>query len=328
MPIDASLPDDTPIYRMFNLHDLITTIENKELRMAQALTMEDKNELIGEYLLTFNSIFGPMTRGQHQERISAHPQSQAVRHMTCWTMAPDNIAVWALYSREYEGILVRSTIGKLKAAIETFYIKRNFAIAYSLEPNDPRDLFYPPEIGRVVYVDFSEMFDRVVEIRENYENKIRVSAEEAGSWDDLDVLSALTWRDESSQELFRERGSSSLLSGLLKDKRYEHEREFRAIIRLVRRDERTKTEYESHPLAGLDDPIRIPPPVECLPNIFIPIGPHFIDTLQMDGRLPAWRRVAVEILFKKFGYDITPSSAFNSILEHEKWEQGIGRLRF
>jgi len=311
-------PEETPIYRIYNLYDLITTLEKKKLRLASASLMEDKNELVGDYLLSINSSYGPESAYAHQKMVAEYEGARCSRYMICWSRSSDSIALWSLYSPTQEGVMAKSTMGKLKRCVDALFYQQPYDLAYSLPPNDPKDLYYPPKIDSVRYIDLSTTFQALTEIRANY--KITVEAMRNTSRRTVERLrSAMDNRADESQKLFDSLGCEGLPFGLLKDKRYAHEEEIRAIIQLVRRDHRTKEEYESHRLAGLDDPVRPPASGDCPMNIFAPIEDDFIEELQIDGRLPLWKQDAISIILEKFGLPFTVNKAFVGTREREEW---------
>lgn len=106
---------------------------------------------------------------------------------------------------------------------------------------------------------------------------------------------------------------------LLKDNRYMHEKEVRGIIQICRRDRRTVEEYQSHPMAGLDDPAKIIPPDDCEENIYIPIPEDFVRSIKLDSRLPDWKLSAVTAILEKYKIEITVSEAFSPEYDKGKW---------
>lgn len=307
---EENLNDSTKIYRIYQFHDLINTIKDGHLRLTQASNMEDPNELFGISFDLINSSFGPMTQDGIRETINEFSKAQSNHYLSCWTLVKDNIAVWSLYSKNYSGILVESTVGKLKEAIQEHCKIHSFANAYNLEPDDPSDLFYPGTLGLVKYIDFESQYEFIKNKRIEFLDALaKIFREQKGETNKQIHLDNFKIAKEQTY------GSDWKLlnSELYKDHRYQHEKEYRAILQLTRRDGRTKAEYEADPMAGLDDPARAPAPDKCPQNIYIPIPNNYFDNLEMDGRLVNWKQKALVKVFGDLGYEVTSNSAFGKI---------------
>lgn len=303
--------DDTPIFRIYNLFDLINTLSTSSIRLSQVSRMEDPNELFGVYFGLARSTFGPNSIDHLDQSQRKFRSAQSHHYMTCWTRVPQNIAVWSLYSPGRDAIQVRTTYGKLRKAMFAHFEAWPYALAYKLQPNDRTDLFLPPEVGPVNYIDFKETYSKLRrQFVDYYGEKERwfaenhkVGVEEIGEkWPQAD--------DQIRARVF----SEPQLSGpLLKDVRYQHEKEVRFVLKLQRRDGRTKEEYEAHPMAGLDHPARCPNFEDCPPNVFVPFASSDLDDFQVDGRIEGYKFEAIANALGKFGIDVKLSSAFHPI---------------
>ncbi|MDO6721870.1 hypothetical protein Q4560_01190 [Celeribacter halophilus] len=304
------LCDDTPIFRIFNFYDLINTLSTGTIRLSQVSRMEDPNELFGVYFDVFRSAFGPQSADHVDQAQAQFRNAQSHYYMTCWTRVSDNIAVWSLYSPQKDAIQVQTTYGRLRKALNEHYNTCPNALAYKLEPNDPTDLFLPPEIGPVNYVDFQEVYSKLKrQCAKYYIEKERYLSSLIESGEDLGK-STSKWADIDGMVRARIFEEPRLGGPLLKDFRYQHEQEMRFVLSLRRRDGRTKEQYEAHPLAGLDEPSRHPRPEDCPPNIFVPFAPSNFTNFQVDGRIEDYKFDAISYALAKFGIEATKSSAF------------------
>lgn len=301
--------DDTPIFRIYNLFDLLNTLSANSIRLSQVSRMEDANELFGVYFGIARSIFGPRSVDHLDQSQRKFQIAQSHHYMTCWTRVPQNIAVWSLYSPGKDAVQVRTTYGKLRKAMFAHFDAWPYTLAYQLQPNDQTNLFLPPKVGPVKYIDFKETYSKLrKQCVDYYEEKERwfaknnkIGPREIGDkWPQAD--------DQIRALVF----SEPRLSGpLLKDVRYQHEQEVRFVLELQRRDGRTKEEYEAHPLAGLNDPAGHPKVEDCPPNVFVPFTNSDLDDFQVDGRIEGYKFEAIENALGKFGIDVKLSSAFN-----------------
>jgi hypothetical protein len=275
--------------------------------------MEDANELFGIYFDLLRSPFGPLWSEDIDRTQAGFRMAQSHHYMTCWTRVADNLAVWSLYSPGKDSIQVKTTYGRLRKAVVAHFENYPYARAYKLEPNDPTDLFFPPELGPVEYIDFRQAYltvrrqclDYYTEKDSFFDKQIKcgMSLEDMGKkWADRD--------NEARTRIFQE----PRLSGpLLKDHRYQHEQEVRFVLKLKRRDGRTTEQYKGHPMAGLDDPSRHPKAEDCPPNIFVPFASSNFMDFQVDGRVENYKYEAISNVLAKFGVQISKSSAFSPI---------------
>lgn len=310
----SELSDDTPVFRIYNFFDLINTLNTNSIRLSQASRMEDPNELFGIYFDLMRSIFGPLFREEVNETQAGFRAAQSHHYMTCWTRVSDNIAVWSLYSPKKDAVQVRTTYGQLRKAMSAHFEEHPFALAYKLEPNDPRNLFLPPKIGPVQYVDLEQAYSKLSQQCANYfdqrdrwfdrQRERGVSVEQANKeeWSD--------WDKEIREAIFIE---PRFGGPLLKDFRYQHEQEVRFVFNLKRRDGRTKEQYEAHPMAGLDDPSRSPKAEDCPQNVFIPFASENFTDFQVDGRVEGYKFEAISNALAKFGVEATRNRAFHVI---------------
>ena len=286
------LSDDTNIFRIYSFFDLINTLYQGKIRLSQASRMEDQNELFGIYFDLFKSDFGPYSKESIPDIQTKFREAQSHHYLSCWTQTKDNIALWSLYSPNFDGIQVCITYGSLKTSIIQYWEQNGTHVSYSLPPNDPRDLFFVPQIGPVEYVDFEKEYQEILDCYDEY------SQEKEQFFEASRQSQALSANEESSDGLgkdvqkwvktsaaLRKRifGQPKFKSSLLKDYRYSHEQEVRFVLSLYRRDGRSKEEYENHPMAGLDDPCRHPKPSDCPSNIHVPFAPENFISFEVDG---------------------------------------------
>lgn len=305
--------DDTPIYRIYNFFDLINTLSTSSIRLSQVSRMEDPNELFGIYFDLLRSKFGPQSLDHVDQTQRKFREAQSHHYMTCWTRVPQNIAVWSLYSPGKDAIQVRTTYGKLRKALVEHFKEWHYAHAYRLQPNDRTNLFLPPEIGAVDYVDFNATYSSL-------RHKCSEYFDEREHWLDTQVDGTISlekqvegWPDADEQIRARVFCEPRLGGALLKDFRYQHEQEVRFVLKLTRRDGRTKEEYEAHPMAGLDGPWRSPRTEDCPPNVFVPFNSSNLGDFQVDGRIEDYKFEAISNALAKFDIKVTRNSAFHSI---------------
>ncbi|NHF73987.1 hypothetical protein [Paracoccus xiamenensis] len=303
------LADDTPIFRIYNIFDLINTLSTNSIRLSQVCRMEDPNELFGIYFRIARSMSPPFDAEHLDQSQREFRSAQSHHYMTCWTRVPQNIAVWSLYSPTRDAIQVRTTYGNLRRAMFAHFQAWPYAHAYKLQPNDQTDLFLPPAVGPVKYIDFEQAYSKIRRQLLEYNKEKEKWFLKNGGPEIEDI--GEKWLQADGQikaSVF----SEPLLSGpLLKDIRYQHEQEVRFVLQLQRRDGRTKDEYEAHPMAGLDHPARPPKIEDCPPNVFVPFAATELDDFQVDGRIESYKFEAISNALGRFGVDVKLNSAFH-----------------
>lgn len=317
------LSDDTKIYRIFNLHDLINTISTNTIRLCQAANMDDSNELFGIYFDLMRSSFSMVTCVEDLDKQRGDfRKAQSHHYMTCWTQTHDNIAVWSLYSPNRDAVQVCTTYGQLRKAITEHARANSLGLSYSLEPNDPRDLYFEPQIGPVKYINFAEEFNSIKTQTQQYfeeqdafynsKAEQRKNADLKGDFDHItaDVEEWMKKDDAVRRSIF---GKLEHSGALLKDNRYKHEEEVRFVASLYRRDGRTEDEYKAHPMAGLDHPARHPTPDSCPANVFFPFSSDNIIEFAVDGRIDDWKFEAINHFLSPLGRSVVKSRSFQEI---------------
>lgn len=321
----TDLPDDTKIYRIYSLPDLINTLHQGKIRLSQASRMKDKNELFGIYFTLIKSVFGAQSLDDIPKTQRQFHREQTHHYLTCWTQTHDNAAIWSLYSPNHDGIQVSTTYGALKSAVREHSDLKGLHVAYALEPNDPQDLFIPPQIGSVEYVDFEREYESIKKSfkiyfweQGQYWKEWRKTAEAIGQEcpkrrEDNFYSALSTWDSSDGERRERIFGELKNDGALLKDDRYAYEQEVRFVLSLCRRDSRTEEEYEAHPMAGLDGPYRHPKPEDCPPNIFVLYAPSNFLSFDVDGRMPDWQYETVQHILSPFDFSAGRSSVFSRI---------------
>jgi len=138
------------LYRFISFFDLYNLLEHKLFRVSQATVFDDKNESFGFVLREldgkFLAAFGAPTGFDGSKIVKTSS------YISCWTTEPNKIAMWLLYSKDFEGFRIRSTRTKLKSVLA------DYRKSYTTSPNRITD-FFPREgdnVFDVMYEDFRE----------------------------------------------------------------------------------------------------------------------------------------------------------------------------
>ena len=105
----------------------------------------------------------------------------------------------------------------------------------------------------------------------------------------------------------------------MKDERFAHEEEVRAVFRMTKRNEQEIEEWRSQPFSVLGFPTRLPLKNEAPRNVYIPIDSEFDHSVMLDPRAPIWRIKSMTQMLRKYGLDPSVSPAFGYILEEDRF---------
>lgn len=282
-----------PIFRVISFYELIGIIEKNKLRFARMDTMDDPNEAITSVL---DSEIGAAFMGSEfdpHETHKRHKMNQRAVYISCWTREPDNIAIWSIYSPDKDRVMVRTSAGKLKAAMNTLD-ERFLGLGNEVFVKNK-------DVSNVKYVNLQDLKNQW-SLRAEAMRVAKKADKKAGRDDD-------EWSAESIQ-LRKLRGTDLQTPYLKKDERYEYEREVRAVFTLKARAEVFKIEatpFASNGERALCAQDSIPEQIE------IPVSSDFIEEIVLDGRMSLWQRQAVEYVLQKYDRTAKVSGAFSSL---------------
>ncbi|MCW8929983.1 MAG: hypothetical protein OQL19_07090 [Gammaproteobacteria bacterium] len=241
--------------------------------------MDDPNEGLGHVLGFLESFSYSFDIGT-QEIAEHHESVKGRNYITSWTMEPDLMAMWLLYSKSNDSIRVRTSLEKLELATKD-YFEKNFSTNHIDSPEGTLQLDSYPYVKPVKYVSFESLSD---EIKDKYKKYLEICVEFAGT--------------DSIGEQLRKLEETRLIdvfeSGYLKDESYSHEKEIRANISICTRNSVTKEELEEQKKQGtmsyvMGTATHGYPPSSELPEIInIPIPSNFVEAVCFDPRAPEY----------------------------------------
>ena len=294
---DLDIPTNEPLFRVISFHELISTLERKLLRFARVDTMIDRNEAVTSVLASETAHAFVGTDVDPLDVAKRHDLTKKSYFINCWTRDAENIAIWSIYSSNKDRVMIRTSSGKLKAALG------------DLDDNTlalDNGLFLKSKtVSNVRYVNLKDLADQWRRKAEAMRDAKRRDLE-AGITDGTGPLTAKQLRSLTAGDL-----KTLYLS---KDERYEYEQEVRAVLEFKVRLDETKEPIDpevsfwkssgERTLQDSDEPPK---------QVFIPIGDDFIEEILVDGRMSDWEREAVDHVLQKYGMTAEVSSAFSSL---------------
>lgn len=128
--------DETPIYRLMEVHHLFELFENKQLVLVSPKLWDDPYENF------LNHCHGVDPR-EPNTRISYHGYGKYLFGQ-CWTYNEDNDSTWRIYSPNKNRVKVRTTIKKMHLCLSKI-----------------KDEMFKSYIGKVSYLSESEIKDNI-----------------------------------------------------------------------------------------------------------------------------------------------------------------------
>lgn len=306
------LTETSKLYRFVSFFDLYGILVNHQLRMPKLSNCLDRNEGIGQILqFQDNELF--RFRYTDKSRIAdAHESVLESHYLTCWSLEPDMIAMWSLYSPDSMSIRISTTVGKLREVLHAHHEKMSW-VNFMNEPGSRRPVSSGFALEHVEYVDFFKLRDEIRKKYQEFDKQVTLCfSQNAKYFDSADGF-------ELDYEEFN-RDKVVTRSGLfLKDRAYIHENEVRGIFHCGVRNAMTLEEYRaaSNPLTTyLFDPAENG---ELQDNVYADVNAQFIETACFDPRMPQYKRKTYESVFKGVMPELVESKAFGYALDQESF---------
>lgn len=283
----------------FELYNLVM---NKQLKFSRLSTFEDKNEGIFQQFSSQESIF-TRYRLNSMERIKEHHKKILINtYASCWTIEPDFISLWAIYSKNKDCFRVSTTTSKLELVVKKFF-NDNFAMKFMDEVGSRRFVTQYYKTGEVTYHDPFVINSKLQEKFKKIKQAITKNIDDIGS----EKFFADYQKAEDNQII----PDSGLF---MKNRTYTHEQEYRATIRCGVRSDLPKEKIME---ARGFQPIGIDFGEDHeMPNyIFIETDNTFIDEICIDPRMPEYQQTVIKDIFKKNNIPFISSDAFGCYLE-------------
>jgi len=301
------LDPQTPLYRIVSFFELYGLIIEQKYRWALQDTFKDENEALGVVLQEQDHI---VSRNRQTTEDGLARELEITRHndyVSCWTLKPESIAMWSLYSPNSECIRIKSTLGKLRAAAE-LVAKEYDPLLDSNPPGSRNPVIHLSMTDRLEYVDFDEL---KTQIHNRYLNFIK-RLKEAFANDPNYYNRRDGWNKDWAE--FWQKPVIKSNSRYLKDDAYQHENEVRAILVAGVRNSVTIEELRASkdPMLSLYDRAE---PGELDKYIFSKPPPNFIDEICFDPRMDKFKKDTFKRILGDSCPPIAESRAFGSLIK-------------
>lgn len=119
MPDFSDVKDDTIIYRYFSYCKLKKLFEDSSIYFCNAECFKDKRERqIPQSYYDMVEKKTSKNQSEMKKKIDDSDRNYVKSYVTCWTTESDNYAFWKIYTPNADGIMIKTTVGKLKAMFD------------------------------------------------------------------------------------------------------------------------------------------------------------------------------------------------------------------
>lgn len=320
--LDSALTDDTVVYRTLDFFGASKIFTSSQLMFSRADTFSDRNEGVGRLLaqLEVSRPRGCGRMGWHNDE-TARGQHELVKRshfISCWSLIPESVAMWSLYSPDYCSVRISTTIAKLRVVVNNLLEK--YSLAHLTESNLGQRIVVSAE-GRIAPVTYASLagISKRVSLRVKAHARLvdRYARHNRKMPDLMDVDPRYYQRE--NQRRFVELETTFNL----KDSSFQHEAEVRLAVRLGE-ETCSKAVLEKRALLNpshqyhsiMKEYLRAWGYVtsDALPEReFVSCPADLIESVAVDPRCPPHKAEFIRDWFEKGGMSIVKSDCFGYI---------------
>lgn len=300
--------NDQSIYRFMDLFELYELAAKTKLKFTKLRLMPGKNEGLGEILKRQAGALGFTLRNDPMHLKDAHKELRESLYVSCWTGAPDAMAMWLLYSKAHSAFRVKTTLRKLGdlliASERDLYVNHCF-----LKPGSAVPML--SSLSPVEYVDFNHIHRMSRGSLEAFDLKVRsaLTKKASGEAELVEIL-----RDSDSHQI------QELKSGYcLKDVAYSHENEIRALFELRIRNNISVEKFRQLPHTVrnvLGHPMLDVASSDNSPDVFyLSVAYDFIEEICFDPRMPGYQQAVVKQMLGRDDITFTTTNVFGYLMD-------------
>lgn len=250
------------LWRTVDFFDFVQIIRRKELRIARSDSFSDVNEFVAEGVTAeqLNELLSPFSWKEDTEEYIE--KLKTCTFTSCWTRTRDNVAMWEIYSRNFNGVQIEVDFTSLEIQLGIIRGDEDNPLRHKTPPNEGILSYFKIDEGDCIYVDYQDYMRSLKELLDRFEK---------GSDDALGTTGDLSrWLDYITpfhKEAKLLRSSSRRVKSIA----YKHEGEYRFIYMTRVRNDVEWEVAKQHPMVPLYDAhLRATRPDETGPNIYWP----------------------------------------------------------
>ena len=232
LEIDSSLDPEKTLYRTIDFFSACQIIEDRTLMFPRADTFHDKNEGVERLLAQLEAYTagggcGGMGWSDATTAQREHERLKRSHFVSCWSTNPDSVAMWSLYSTDFQAVRVATKVKHLNATAEKLLEKYDVC---RFDRDDLGSYVVAAMHGRIAPVQYESLaaISRKVSRKAEAHRRIELRYKRLNL-----ELPRGVFRGKESMLREHER-SISALNGTcyLKDTSFKHEEEIRVVVRI------------------------------------------------------------------------------------------------
>lgn len=286
---------------------------------SRADTFEDKNEGVERLLLQLETTSPDSGCGMGwsdpESARTEHDRLKRSHFISCWSLNPESVAMWSLYSPDFCSVRVSTSIGKLSHVVVE--LLRKYCISRIKEADlDKRVVVaVSGRIAPVTYVSLSQIAGRVTR-----RAKARIKLSHRYKSKGL-PMPPINWVDQKYWQREQQRSFVELQTSCrLKDASFQHEAEIRLSVRLGEEYCRPGVFQEqalldpSHPhssaLKSLLNSWSFVSQDSVPEREFVTCPNDFIESVAIDPRCPPHKAAFIRNWLEEHGVPVVQSTCF------------------
>lgn len=317
--MDAALEPGQHVYRTIDFFSAAAMVSQRSFMFSRADTFEDKNEGVERLLRQLEATSPDSGCGMGwTDQNSAREEHESLKRshfISCWSLTPESVAMWSLYSLDYCSVRVSTSIGKLEGVVEELLHK------YCISRIKRADLDTRVVVaiaGRIAPVTYVALSDIAAKVRRRAKARIALSNRYRRKGQPMPTVNysdSNYWRREQQRRFIELQTSCSL-----KDVSFQHEKEIRLTVRLGEEHCRPSVFDEqkllnpSHPHSsvlksmlnvwGFVREVGIPE------REFVTCPEDLIESVALDPRCPPHKAAFMRKWFEQQGVPVVQSTCF------------------
>jgi hypothetical protein len=326
--IDPGLKIDTPIYRIVDFFAAANLIETGNLYIPLASKFHDPNEGIESAITVQSYSSGPCAGvvGRFRsldEFLSYQKFQRNCNYVSCWTKERESVAMWALYSPDYTGVQLETTVQGITNSTATLAKNLHNPISIRISPDQQSALVLSVDIFSVKYPTLSALLRRIDRRRRAFEHLYK-----SGKTQKPDGFLGLQTRRamQRAKQIHFAKFS-------IKDSSFSHEREVRVVINAIQIDHSIQQEVADHlskfPFSeskgiSYDDRDKLileiargsaseasrKKRIELPDHMYLRIEPESVLSVTIDPRCPPHKQTFMKKFFESHAITIRESRCF------------------
>lgn len=327
------LDPTTPIYRILDFFEFARMIEDRTLYVPQATRFGDENEGIDEILGGLALKSGIFRDGvglpwnNHEEAIIHHQLLKRCNYVSCWTLQPESVAMWSLYSTDRCSVSVQSTVGRLQGALNDHWSREGKQKIFNAQPGEEINGISKITFGQVRYYSLAKLRARISKIGNALD---RLDARLARHGEFLIDRWSKAQCEGRSFRLLRELTTKPFFT---KDESYSHEREVRATLEIGQAlmteasIESARELLKSRPSIHQYLAIFFSRPHAnlCPPEIYVNVPNDFVESVRIDPRSPGHKSEFIKRFAHRNGIRTLEAMAFGYLPRHTLLNFHVGQ---